>query len=384
MRSINPFFLIVTLVISLAYAYAVHSLALAWAASLALALPFLSIWAIPVLYWTGRREAKTNLDHALQIFSYISMGWLSFLFVSLLLRDLVLIMSQWFAWTEAQVFLSSHGADLVLGFSFASLAWGVLSATRGPTVKKVALPFEQLPESLEGLRIVQISDLHVGPTIRRGYVAQVVRKTLELAPDIVVLTGDLVDGSVADLKEHIAPLTQLGPPGAVYLILGNHDYYSGSVPWTQEFRALGMKVLLNEHSIYTKGHASLMIAGVLDPAARMLGPQFKPDPERALLTKGDESGGAEPSLKILLAHNPQLAKAGAAAGFDLQLSGHTHAGQFIPWTLITRWIHSPHYAGLSREGKMWVYVSAGTGSWGPPIRMGTKTELTLLTLTRSQ
>jgi predicted MPP superfamily phosphohydrolase len=199
---------------------------------------------------------------------------------------------------------------------------------------------------------VQLSDLHVGRSIRRSYVERTVERALGLAPDLVVLTGDMVDGPVERLAPQVAPLAALARSGSAFFVLGNHDCYSGAAAWIAHFGEMGMRVLLNEHTVLRKGAATLLIAGVAD-------------------------------FRVLLAHNPKLAPLGARAGFDLQLSGHTHAGQFFPWTLAVRLMHAPHVAGLSREGRMWVYVSAGTGTWGPPVRLGTSPEITLVKLVRT-
>jgi predicted MPP superfamily phosphohydrolase len=242
-------------------------------------------------------------------------------------------------------------------------------------VRRVDIPIEGLDERLDGVRIVQISDLHVGQSIGLRYVSRVARMANELQPDLVALTGDLVDGSVARLAADIAPLGKLSAPGGVFFITGNHEYYSGAPEWIEHFRKFGWRVLLNEHAIVSLRGARLLVGGVVDPAARMsAGPINVPRPD---LAAGKDETVA---LRILLAHNPKLAPLGEAAGFDLQLSGHTHAGQFFPWTLAVRLIHAPHAAGLSKSGRMWVYVSAGTGSWGPPVRLGSTTELTLIRL----
>jgi predicted MPP superfamily phosphohydrolase len=160
----------------------------------------------------------------------------------------------------------------------------------------------------------------------------------------------------------------------VFFVTGNHEYYSGTAQWIPHFRKLNFRVLLNEYAAISIRGARLVVGGVLDPAARAQGPEHAPRPD---LAAGRDEG---PAFRLLLAHNPKLAPLGEAAGFDLQLSGHTHAGQFFPWTLAVRLVHGPHVAGLSRSGRMWVYVSAGTGSWGPPVRFGTATELTLIRL----
>jgi hypothetical protein len=224
-----------------------------------------------------------------------------------------------------------------------------------------------LHPDLEGYRIVQISDLHVGRTIRHRYVEHTVERALALAPDLVALTGDMVDGPVERLAPHVAPLARL--PNA-FFILGNHDCYSGAEPWIAHFGGMGMQVLLNSTVRLKKGKADVLIGGMVDPAYRRLRPEIP-------------SVEGKADFRLLLAHNPRLAPLGAHAGFDLQLSGHTHAGQFFPWTLAVRLVHAPHVAGLSREGRMQVYVSAGTGTWGPPVRFGTSPEVTLLTLRKA-
>jgi predicted MPP superfamily phosphohydrolase len=255
----------------------------------------------------------------------------------------------------------------VLGASLLALALGAASALRGPRVVRVDLAIAGLHADLEGLRIVQISDLHVGRTIRRHYVERTVQKARALAPDLVALTGDMVDGPVERLASHVEPLREVAGE-ASFFVLGNHDCYSGAERWIAHFRSMGMRVLLNEYVVVRKGAARLLVGGVVDPAYARLRPGISVE------------GAGASDFRLLLAHNPRLAPLGARAGFDLQLSGHTHAGQFFPWTLAVRLVHAPHVAGLSREGAMQVYVSAGTGTWGPPVRFGTSPELTLLTL----
>jgi predicted MPP superfamily phosphohydrolase len=259
----------------------------------------------------------------------------------------------------------------VLVGSLVALAFGALRALRGPRVAEVEVRVEGLHADLEGFRIVQLSDLHVGRNIRRAYVERAVVQARGLAADVVALTGDIVDGPVARLAPHVAPLARLAEGGRAFFVLGNHDCYSGATAWIGHFRALGLRVLLNGHAVLRKGTATVVIGGVVDPAYHVRRPQISlEDAPRA-------------DFRLLLAHNPKLAPLGASAGFDLQLSGHTHAGQFFPWTLAVRLVHAPHVAGLSREGRMAVYVSAGTGTWGPPVRLGTSPEITLVKLVRA-
>jgi predicted MPP superfamily phosphohydrolase len=299
--------------------------------------------------------------------SYLSMGWVSFALVFTLARDLLLLLTALPLLSAAHAVVSKAGASTVLGASLLALALGAASALRGPRVVRVDVAVAGLHPHLEGLRIVQISDLHVGRTIRRHYVERTVQKARALAPDLLALTGDMVDGPVERLASHVEPLREVAGE-TCFFVLGNHDCYSGAERWIGHFRDLGMRVLLNEHAVVRQGAARLLVGGVVDPAYTRLRPAISLE------------GAGESDFRLLLAHNPRLAPLGARAGFDLQLSGHTHAGQFFPWTLAVRLVHAPHVAGLSREGAMQVYVSAGTGTWGPPVRFGTSPELTLLTL----
>jgi predicted MPP superfamily phosphohydrolase len=373
-RLLNPFVLVLTGILGGIYAYLAWRLASGVPPRLALAVPFCLIWVVPVVYWGGRRT-RGRVDELVQFASYVCMGWLNFAVVLSLGRDVLLLATAWGApFAGVHAFLRESGATGVLIGAFAALAAGMLAALRGPRLRHVDIPIEGLAPALEGLRIVQISDLHVGVSIRAAYVRRVVRMANALAPDLVALTGDFVDGSVARLARHVAPLAELAPAGRIFFIMGNHEYYSGAAQWIAHFRTLGFRVLLNEHAALSVRGARLVVGGVLDPAARAQGPEHVPRPD---LAAGRDEG---PAFRLLLAHNPKLTALGEAAGFDLQLSGHTHAGQFFPWTLAVRLVHGPHVAGLSRSGRMWVYVSAGTGSWGPPVRFGSETELTLIRL----
>jgi predicted MPP superfamily phosphohydrolase len=337
-----------------------------------LAIPFVLIWVVPALYWTSDRDSEESwLDQALHHASYLSMAWVSFLLVLTLARDVALVLTAVLPLDPAHAVVTRAGIPAVLVTSLLALLAGALTAMRGPHVKEVEVRVRGLHPDLHGFRIVQISDLHVGRSIRRMYVNGVVERAQHLAPDLIALTGDMVDGPVPRLAAHVAPLAALAQPGRAFFVLGNHDCYSGAHEWMAHFRAIGYRVLLNEHVVLTAGAATLLVGGVVDPAYRVRRPEISlEDAPRA-------------DFRLLLAHNPKLAPLGARAGFDLQLSGHTHGGQFFPWTLAVRLVHAPHVTGLSREGHMWVYVSAGTGTWGPPVRFGTSPEITLIKLVRA-
>jgi predicted MPP superfamily phosphohydrolase len=253
---------------------------------------------------------------------------------------------------------------VVSGAALLTLLGMVLA--RRPRLVRVAVPIVGLPSDLAGFRIVQLSDLHIGPTIRRRFVDAVVDRTNALRPDLVAVTGDIADGLVPDLREHVAPLGRLRAPHGAFFVTGNHEYYWDVRGWTQELERLGIEVLSNEHRVVVRGNGRLILAGVTDLSAAS-------DPAAA-------ARGAPPSdVRVLLAHQPQSAFAAQAAGYDLQLSGHTHGGQYFPFNLMIR-LFQPFVAGLHRLERMWLYVSRGTGYWGPPLRLGAPSEITLLEL----
>jgi predicted MPP superfamily phosphohydrolase len=370
-RLLQPFVLVVTALLAVTYAYVASRLTSDLWARVALAVPFLLIWIVPVIYWSRERDDKeTWLDQIAHQASYLSMAWVSFVLVLTFARDAALLVTTLPGLGPAHDVIRQAGVSAVVIASFVALGIGALTALRGPRTREIEIQVPGLHADLEGLRIAQISDLHVGRSIRRSYVQRVVERTQVLEPDLIAFTGDMVDGPVDRLQNDVAPLAALAQGRPAYFVLGNHDCYSGAAAWIAHFRHLGAQVLLNENTVLRKGSAKLQIGGVVDPAYRASRPEVVP-------------AASDADFRILLAHNPKLAPLGARAGFDLQLSGHTHAGQFFPWTLAVRLVHAPHVAGLSREGRMWVYVSAGTGSWGPPVRFGTSPEITLLKLVRA-
>lgn len=254
-------------------------------------------------------------------------------------------------------------------------ALGAGQALAGPRVERVRVPLEGLDPRLDGLKIVQLSDLHVGPTIRARYVERVARAAQELSPDLIALTGDLADGPPAGLADQMKALGALRAPLGVFYVTGNHEYYWGGEAWLETARALGFTPLVDEGKIVERGGARVLVAGVPDPQGRHFVPSHRGDIKKAAA----DGGGA--ALRVLLAHRPDAADAAEAAGFDLQLSGHTHGGQFFPFSLIVRLAH--RYArGLHRHGRLWVYVNRGAGYWGPPHRFAVPAEVTLLTLAR--
>jgi predicted MPP superfamily phosphohydrolase len=320
--------------------------ALGWAAVLVVAwLPFAGFVA-----GRSRLAGRRYLEWA----GYLAMG----------LSSLLIVMV-----AAAQVLHLGDVRSGILGGAALMTVVGLIQA-RHPRVVRVAVPIRNLPPDLAGLRIVQLSDLHVGPTIRRPFVEWVVDVTNALAPDLVAVTGDVADGFVPDLREHVAPLGRLRAPLGTFFVTGNHEYYWDAGGWTRELERLGLAVLSNEHRLLVRGNGRLLLAGITDLSV-------DPDPHAAL------AGAPDSDVRVLLAHQPRSAYAARAAGFDLQLSGHTHGGQFFPFNLLVR-LFQPFVAGLHRLEEMWLYVSRGTGYWGPPLRLGAPSEITLLELVRAE
>lgn len=267
----------------------------------------------------------------------------------------------------------------ILGGGVALVAGGMgLVAVRSGlselVTREVRVTLSRLPRALDGTTIAQITDLHVGPTIRKEFVELVVERTNALAPDVIAITGDLVDGTVEELRDHVAPLARLRAKYGVYFVTGNHEYYSGVEDWCRELERLGIRVLRNERVSIGTDEASFDLAGVDDYSSGRFGKQ--PDLERAL-------GGRDPARElVLLAHQPRHILQAEPYGVGLQLSGHTHGGQLWPWNYFVR-LQQPVVSGLEQIGRALVYVSNGTGYWGPPMRLGAPAEITRVVLAAS-
>jgi predicted MPP superfamily phosphohydrolase len=275
---------------------------------------------------------------------------------------------------ERRRFLSQWTA-LGVGWASAGIAGlGFVQAMRGPRVKEISISIPGLPKALEGLKIAHISDLHVGPTIQREYMDEVVRQTNALDPDLIVLTGDVADGLPAIIGRHLLPLTGLKARLGAYYVTGNHEYYWGVESWVETIRSLGLLPLLNENRVIAIGDAKLLLAGVTDSVGGSFLSSHRCDPRRAI--QSDD----ECQLKVLLAHRPDRWSEAEELGFDLQLSGHTHGGQFFPWNVLMPIVYK-YYRGLHRHGRMWIFVSSGTGYWGPADRFAIPSEIALLRLT---
>ena len=342
-----------------------------------IALALMAIVVAMVLTMALARSAPRAAIRPLAWVTYTWMGLLFFLVATLAVGDLVRALAPKPIDDERRVFIARALAALA-GVVAVGAAGKGLANTRAPvSVVRVPVTIRRLRGS-RAWRIAQLSDVHVGPTIGREFIDQIVDRVNAERPDLVVITGDLVDGTVESLAEHVAPLARLTAPLGVYFITGNHEYYSGAVEWCTHLETLGIRVLRNR-SCAIGGDDGFTLAGVDDWTAHQfarVAPGHAHDLESALREAHPERP------VVLLAHQPKSVREAAARGVDLQLSGHTHGGQLFPFNFLVR-IQQPFVAGLARvTDRTQIYVSRGTGYWGPPMRLGAPAEITLLTLVR--
>ncbi|HEX3693763.1 MAG TPA: metallophosphoesterase [Polyangia bacterium] len=337
--------------------------------------------AIPLslFYGRGHPEVRRVLGWPANIW----LGMVFLLFVSLLGTDIVRGLYRFISRlaTDGPALDPARRTWLARAFGGAAVAVAaalgliaVQSALGPVAVRKVRVRLKRLAAAQDGLSIVQLTDMHLGATRGRAFVEDIVRRTNALSPDIVAITGDLVDGSVADLGHAVAALADLRARHGVYFVTGNHEYYSGADAWIAELRRFGIRVLRNERVTIGDGAQALELAGVDDySAGRFSGQSHAQAVEQAL-------GGRDVSREVvLMAHQPRSIDEAARHGVGLQLSGHTHGGQVWPFIYFVK-LQQPFVAGLHRRGDVQIYVSRGTGYWGPPMRLGAPAEITHLVL----
>jgi predicted MPP superfamily phosphohydrolase len=367
------------LISTLLHAYVAWRVAPALGGGFGLAFALLMLGSAVLMPMTllARSVRSQPLADRLAWAGSLAMGLFSSLFVLTLLRDvamLVLGMASLVLPLGGFAAFERDSAAAVPLLGLLATALGLWNARRTAAVVEVDVPIAGLPAALHGFTIAQISDIHVGPTIKAPYLRRIVDAVNRLRADMVAVTGDLVDGSVRELSTHVAPLAELQSRHGTFFVTGNHEYYSGAAGWVAELRRIGLRVLMNEHVVVRHDGAEMVVAGVTDFGAHHFDPAQRSDPQAALAGAPQAAG-----TRVLLAHQPRSADAAERAGFDLQLSGHTHGGQFWPWNLFVP-LQQPFTAGLNRLRRLWVYTSRGTGYWGPPKRFGAPSEITRLRL----
>jgi predicted MPP superfamily phosphohydrolase len=251
---------------------------------------------------------------------------------------------------------------------------GVVLANSAPVVRRVPIRIPGLAPGLAGLRIVTFSDGHLSATYGGRRFERLVETVNEQRPDVVAIVGDLVDGDVGELREDAAPLADLVSRQGVYFVTGNHEYFVDTEAWMRHLPTLGVDVLRNERVAIRGDGATLDLAGIDDRTAAASGlPGHGADLDAALDGRDDDVP------LVLLAHQPVMVDQARSAGVDLQLSGHTHGGQLWPFDYAIR-LDQPVVEGWSQQGPTQLYVTAGAGYWGPPMRVGARPEVTVIEL----
>ncbi len=377
------FFIVIVLVWAAAHIYVVRRILGPWEPSARIRKAiqvgfFLHFFVAPTIMFSGRAFRSAGALEPLKFGGFILMGAFAVLFTFFAIRDLLFFIGAKTVFRshdpERRKFFerTSNGALATLATGLT--AWGVNEALRVPRLEEVDVPIEGLPAALEGYKIAQLSDIHVGPTIKRAELAAMVEVANSADADMIAITGDMIDGHVSSLAIDVEPFQDLRSRDGVYYCTGNHEHYWNADEWIEKTRELGMIPLVNEHRIVERGGAKVLVAGVLDYSTR------------------NQPGGSDPAgaiadapahdVSILLAHQPKSIHAAAEAGYTLQLSGHTHGGQFFPFSLVVGFVH-PFSEGLGKQDNTHIYVNRGTGYWGPPLRTGVPSEITLLRLTRA-
>ena len=245
-----------------------------------------------------------------------------------------------------------------------------------PVAREVALPIKGLPQIWDGVRIVHLTDIHANTFTSFDWMRAIVAIANSLTPDVIAITGDLADDPVDELAPIVSPLADLSAPYGCFFVTGNHEYYTaarGVETWIGHLRDLGFDVLLNEHRVIKRSNGTLLLGGVTDYHAGFNMPAHASSPSAAI------KNASTVDIKILLAHQPKSIYEAADAGFDIQLSGHTHGGQLFPGNLLMA-IAQPFVYGMHRYRDTQIYVSSGAGSWGPKARMGSTAEIAAIVL----
>ena len=308
-------------------------------------------------------------------------AWLFFalalLFVMLLLRDMLLL-GLWLA-RKAGLQLRLPGsplrqAGIMIGIALALSAYGVRQAVRPPESRSLEIALPRLPAALDGFTIAHITDPHASALLREPRMRAVVEMIMGMRPDVILMSGDIVDGAIAARERDVAPLNDLDAPYGVFSCVGNHEYYADYRAWLPYLNGLGITMLPNSHAVLQVNGVPLVIAGNTDMASERYGLPG-PDLDAAL------AGSPERATRILLEHRPGNARENAAKGIDLQLSGHTHGGHIVGFNRIVAEFNNGFVSGLYQVNPMLLYVSNGAGLWnGFPIRLGVPSEVTRIVL----
>lgn len=351
-------------------------------ARLAARVALISLALGPLVAMVALRALGTTLGGVLHWPAFLWLGLAFYMLLLLWLSDLLQLghrlVNRWQKGPEIAYgrrrFLARVAAGTAAAGAVGTASFGMRNALGAVEVSEVRVELDGLAPSLDGFRIVQITDLHVGGTIGRGYVADVVARANAANPDLIAVTGDIVDGTPSMLRDHVAPLAELRASHGVYFVTGNHEYYSGVDAWYAHFTDFGWKILHNERVAIGDGDAAFDLAGVPD----LTGDQQGDGPDFGPITADRDSSRP----LVLLAHQPRVAFQASRHGVDLQLSGHTHGGQLWPFHYLVRIQQRGLLVGREQIGDTQVYICRGCGYWGPPVRIGADPEIATIILGR--
>jgi predicted MPP superfamily phosphohydrolase len=321
---------------------------------------------------SGGANIQLGLHDTLVSASFLALGILSCLIVYTLLTDCAGLIARIFLTDQQLLNLIRYLIILPLVATALNVGWGLYNAGKVAVIP-IEVTIKDLPPAFEGYKIAQISDTHIGANIDKAFAQTLVDRVNAINADLVALTGDWADGYPQDRQDDIAPFKRLRAPDGVFYVTGNHEYYWDALGWENEALKTGFHHLANTHVMLRRGQDQLAIAGVPDPTSLSSPSNIQTNVSAAL------DGIPTNVPVILLAHQPILAESAAKLSVDLVLSGHTHAGQYFPYTMIIH-LFQKRTKGLYQIGPLQLYISRGTGFWGPPLRTGGPGEMTLITL----
>jgi hypothetical protein len=333
--------------------------------------------SIPAAFTLARSTRLGMLGDVLTWIGYAWMGTLFLLLMGSLASDLFGLLIRVVGWAIGRDLSMVVRGVHVAGLVVASMAagFGIREALLPPEIHSIEVDIPGLPAAFDGYRIAQVTDTHIGRILGRSWAADLARRVDSAAPDLVVHTGDLVDGTVEGMGPAVEPLARMHGRDGTYFVTGNHEAYSGIAPWVRFVQNMGWTVLSNRHVLIHRGGSTLCLAGVTDAHEGGSPGGSAPDPRAAL---AGVPGGVP---VVLLAHQPRQALQAQHMGVSLQLSGHTHGGQLWPFHYFVR-LQQPSVSGFALVGDVPVFTSRGAGFWGPPMRLFAPSEVPILVLRR--
>jgi predicted MPP superfamily phosphohydrolase len=335
------------------------------------------VLAMPLYLMVESKKEHKPWHDSLLTASHFALAYVNFLGTLVILRDVFAFLTNYifspkFEWMQADALYGPDALGLMLVLPFLMILAGTIIVRVGPRLTKIEVKSARLPRAFDGLRILHITDLHIGTSLPLTFVQKLVKLTQDVKADLVVYTGDIIDGHIVRHLNELELLRSVPAPLGNFYVTGNHEYYWQGDQALAAFRSIKFNVLVNEVFNIERAGEFLQIVGTPDPAAKGFGLEG-PDFDKV---KNDFIGS---SFKVLLAHQPFQAPQADAIGIDLQLSGHTHGGQFFPWNFLIGFFQK-YPKGLYKVGNLSLYVNQGTGYWGPSLRMGTYCEVTEITL----